>query len=369
MLRAEGLTRTYRLPRRSLWGPAGRRYALRGVDLELVEGDALGVVGESGAGKSTLIRLLLGLDRADAGTVHYRDREVRPGPARSLTWFRREVQIVLQDPMSSLDPRSRVRDIVAEPLECLRVEGDHDARVDEVLAAVGLDPQTRTRYPHEFSGGQRQRIAIARALAPDPRVLVADEPVSALDVSVRAQILDLLRDLTTRLGLSLILVSHDLGVVQHLCNNVLVLKSGEPLESGPSPQVLGNPQHPYTQALLSAIPTLPTHTPHPKPATLTKPAAPDSARPAFEAGKPGRRSTPPSTKGPAPPAQRARLRPPPVGTSEDPGPGRRPECAPREGPWPPTKPKSFISASTAKPERSASTPASPSWTRCAKRSA
>ncbi|MFJ8741088.1 ABC transporter ATP-binding protein [Embleya sp. NPDC127516] len=263
LLRAEGLTRTYRLPRRSLWGPAGQRYALRGVDLELAEGGSLGVVGESGAGKSTLIRLLLGLDRPDGGTIHYRDREVRPGPARSLTWFRREVQIVLQDPMSSLDPRSRVRDIVAEPLECLGVEGDHDARVDEVLTSVGLDPAMRTRHPHEFSGGQRQRIAIARALAPHPRVLVADEPVSALDVSVRAQILDLLRDLTSRLGLSLILVSHDLGVVQHLCDHVLVLKSGHPVESGPTPQVLGHPTHPYTQSLLAAIPTLPPPPPTP----------------------------------------------------------------------------------------------------------
>ncbi|WP_406288968.1 ABC transporter ATP-binding protein [Embleya sp. NBC_00896] len=257
LLRAEALTRTYRLPRRSLFGPAGQRYALRGVDLELVEGGALGVVGESGAGKSTLIRLLLGLDRADGGVVRYRDREVRPGPARSLTWFRREVQIVLQDPMSSLDPRARVRDIVAEPLACLAVDGDHDARVDEVLTAVGLDPEVRTRYPHEFSGGQRQRIAIARALAPNPRVLVADEPVSALDVSVRAQILDLLRDLTDRLGLALILVSHDLGVIQHLCTHVLVLKAGEPIESGPTPEVLGTPRHPYTKSLLTAIPHLP----------------------------------------------------------------------------------------------------------------
>ncbi|WP_439674148.1 ABC transporter ATP-binding protein [Embleya sp. MST-111070] len=257
LLRAEGLTRTYRLSRRSLWAPPGRRYALRGVDLALAEGGALGVVGESGAGKSTLIRLLLGLDRADGGTVRYRDREVRPGPARTLAWFRREVQIVLQDPMSSLDPRARVRDIVAEPLECLGVAGDHDARVDEVLAAVGLDPDTRHRYPHEFSGGQRQRVAIARALAPDPRVLVADEPVSALDVSVRAQILDLLGDLRTRLGLSLVLVSHDLGVVQYLCDEVLVLKAGEAVEAGPTARVLGSPSHPYTRDLLAAIPTLP----------------------------------------------------------------------------------------------------------------
>jgi peptide/nickel transport system ATP-binding protein len=257
LLRATALNRSFRLPRRSLLGGAAHRHAVRDVSLRLDEGGSLGIVGESGSGKSTLVRLLLALDRADSGTVRYRGREVRPGAPRQLGWFRREVQVVLQDPMGSLDPRATVRDIVAEPLECLRLPGHHDDRVDEVLRAVGLDPLVRGRYPHEFSGGQRQRIAIARALAPGPRVLVGDEPLSALDVSVRAQILALLRDLAERYGLTLLLVSHDIGVVRHLCRDVLVMKDGEAVEQGPAESVLGDPQHPYTRRLLAAVPRLP----------------------------------------------------------------------------------------------------------------
>ncbi|MGW0869214.1 ABC transporter ATP-binding protein [Streptomyces sp. NPDC002740] len=257
LLRAAGLNRTFRLPRASLLAPALRRPAVQDVSLELTEGRSLGVVGESGSGKSTLARLLLALDRPDSGTVHYRDREVRPGAPRRLTWFRREVQIVLQDPMGSLDPRATVRDIVAEPLECLRLPGDHDDRVDELLRAVGLDPSVRGRHPHEFSGGQRQRVAIARALAPGPKVLVGDEPLSALDVSVRAQILALLDDLADAYGLTLLLVSHDIGVVRHLCTDVLVMKDGLAVEQGPADSLLTDPQHPYTRRLLAAVPRLP----------------------------------------------------------------------------------------------------------------
>ncbi|WP_234476257.1 dipeptide/oligopeptide/nickel ABC transporter ATP-binding protein [Streptomyces sp. MBT65] len=203
LLKADGLSRTFGLPRTSLRAPAAHRLAVSEVSLELNKGNSLGVVGESGSGKSTLARLLLALDRPDAGTVHYRDRVVLPGAPRKLTWFRREVQVVLQDPMGPLDPRATVRDIVAEPLECLRLAGDHDDRVDELLRVVGLEPSVRGRYPHEFSGGQRQRIAVARALAPGPKVLVGDEPLSALDVSVRAQILALLDDLAEAYGLTL----------------------------------------------------------------------------------------------------------------------------------------------------------------------
>ncbi|MCT9080347.1 ATP-binding cassette domain-containing protein [Streptomyces fulvoviolaceus] len=257
LLRADGLSRSFRLPRTSLFAPAVHRNAVRDVSLDLKEGAGLGIVGESGSGKSTLARLLLALDRPDSGTVHYRDREVRPGAPRKLTWFRREVQVVLQDPMGSLDPRATVRDIVAEPLECLRLPGDHDDRVDELLRSVGLDPSVRGRYPHEFSGGQRQRIAIARALAPGPKVLVGDEPLSALDVSVRAQILALLNDLTEAYGLTLLLVSHDIGVVRHLCTDVLVMKDGLAVEQGPAASVLADPQHPYTRRLLAAVPRLP----------------------------------------------------------------------------------------------------------------
>lgn len=254
LLRGSGLHRSFRLPRTSLFGPAAHRHAVRDVSLELREGRSLGVVGESGSGKSTLARLLLALDRPDSGTVTYRGRAVRPG---RLPWFRREVQVVLQDPMGSLDPRATVRDIVAEPLECLRLPGDHDDRVDELLRAVGLEPSVRGRYPHEFSGGQRQRIALARALAPGPKVLVGDEPLSALDVSVRAQILALLEDLAERFGLTLLLVSHDIGVVRRLCAEVLVMKDGLAVEQGPAEAVLGDPQHADTQRLLAAVPRLP----------------------------------------------------------------------------------------------------------------
>ncbi|MFJ9348583.1 ATP-binding cassette domain-containing protein [Streptomyces sp. NPDC101237] len=254
LLKGTGLSRGFRLPRTSLLAPAGHRRAVQDVSLQLREGHSLGIVGESGSGKSTLARLLLALDRPDSGTVQYRGREVRPG---RLLWFRREVQVVLQDPMGSLDPRATVRDIVAEPLECLRLPGDHDDRVDALLRAVGLDPSVRGRYPHEFSGGQRQRIALARALAPGPKVLVGDEPLSALDVSVRAQILALLDDLAEAYGLTLLLVSHDIGVVRRLCTDVLVMKDGRAVEQGPAATVLAEPRHPYTRRLLAAVPRLP----------------------------------------------------------------------------------------------------------------
>ncbi len=254
LLEADGLHRSFRLPRRKVFERAPRRHAVRDVSLSLAEGGRLGIVGESGSGKSTLLRLLLALDRPDAGTVRYRGRELT---GRDLTWFRREVQVVLQDPFASLNPRHFVRDIVAEPLECLKIPGDHDDRVVAVLGAVGLEPDVVTRYPHEFSGGQRQRIALARALAPEPRVLVGDEPFSALDASVRAQVIDLVAGLTARLGLSLVLVSHDIGVVQQLCDRLIVLKDGEAVEEGVSADILRDPRHPYTKTLLDAVPQLP----------------------------------------------------------------------------------------------------------------
>lgn len=253
LLEAIGLNRSFRLPRRSLRERPPLRHAVRDLDLSLREGGRLGIVGESGSGKSTLLRLLLALDRPDTGEVRYRGR---PVTGRDLTWFRRDVQVVLQDPLSSLDPRARIRDSIAEPLECLRIPGDHDERVTDLLTAVGLEPDAGQRYPHEFSGGQRQRIAIARALAPEPRVLVGDEPFSALDASVRAQIIDLVRDLAARYGLSLILVSHDIGVVQQLCDELVVLKDGEVVERGTTATVLTDPKHPYTRALLRAVPSL-----------------------------------------------------------------------------------------------------------------
>jgi peptide/nickel transport system ATP-binding protein len=255
---AAGIRRVYPLPRTSLFGARAERVALGGVDMTLPEGGSLGIVGESGSGKSTLVRILLGLDRATAGTVTYRGQPIAPGSPRSLRWFRREAQIVLQDPLSSLDPRMTIASVIREPLVCLGVPGDHNDRIAEVLEAVGIDPRWRARYPHELSGGQQQRVAIARAIAPRPRLLVGDEPVSALDVSVRVQILDLLQRLADQYELTLVLVSHDLGVVRYLCTDVMVLRDGVAVEQGRTTDVFAAPAHPYTRALLAAVPKLPT---------------------------------------------------------------------------------------------------------------
>jgi ABC-type microcin C transport system duplicated ATPase subunit YejF len=257
LLAADDVHRVYRLPRTSLFGPRAERQALSGVSVSVATGDTLGIVGESGSGKSTLARILLGLDRATHGRVTFGGRPVAPGRPHALRWFRRDVQIVFQDPLSSLDPRMTVADIVAEPLVGLDVEGPHERRVAEVLSSVGIDPDTRHRYPHEFSGGQQQRVAIARALAPHPKMLVADEPVSSLDVSVRAQILDLLSSLIERFGLTLVLVSHDLGVIHSLCDRVLVLHDGRVVEEGTTGEVFAAPVDPYTRQLLAAVPRLP----------------------------------------------------------------------------------------------------------------
>ncbi|NIH68729.1 ABC transporter ATP-binding protein [Modestobacter marinus] len=247
LLAARGLTRRYR---------GSDVPALDGVDLVVGAGRRVAVVGESGAGKSTLTRLLLALERPDAGEVTYRGRPVHPGRPRSLHWFRRAVQVVPQDPGRSLSPRMRVGEAVAEPLRCLRVAGDHRARVAELLLAVGLDPDAATRLPNEFSGGQRQRIALARALAPRPEVLIADEPVSALDAAVRLQVVDLLREVSDAEGVALLVVSHDLGVVAALCSDVVVLAGGRVAEAGPTDRVLTDPVSREAHALVAAVPRL-----------------------------------------------------------------------------------------------------------------
>ncbi len=226
-------------------------HALRGVSFGVEAGQRFGIVGESGSGKSTLVRLLAALDKPTSGTVSFQGRRIDDLPERRLGFLRSELQIVFQDPMGSLDPRMRVRDIVSEPL------GRRDPeRVAELLDAVGLPADAAQRYPHQFSGGQRQRISIARALAPNPSVLIADEPVSALDVSVRGQILDLLGSLVERFALTLIFVSHDLGVVRHVCDRVAVMRRGEIVELGDVAQVYESPQHEYTRELLAAAPNL-----------------------------------------------------------------------------------------------------------------
>ena len=235
--------------------------ALAGVSLSVAPGQRLGLVGESGSGKSTLVRLLAALDRPTAGEVWFEGRRVDALPETRLGFLRSAVQLVFQDPRSSLDPRMRVADLVTEPLRSLRRTGDVPrdvtGRLAEVLDEVGLPAATARRYPHELSGGQRQRVAIARALAPQPRVLIADEPVSALDVSVRAQILNLLNDLVRDFGLTLVFVSHDLTVVRHVCDTVAVLRSGVLVETGTTTDLYARPQHPYTRALLAAVPRLP----------------------------------------------------------------------------------------------------------------
>ncbi|MFS8478537.1 MAG: ABC transporter ATP-binding protein [Micromonosporaceae bacterium] len=255
VIAARGVVRRFRRPRRSLLRPGPVVEALRGVDLDIRYGERLGIVGESGSGKSTLIRLLAGLDRPTAGSIRFAGREITRASERSLKFLRRDLQMVFQDPMGSLDPRMKVRDIISEPLVAL---GHPDARgrVAELLDAVGLPAAAADRYPHQFSGGQRQRISIARALAPRPKVLVADEPVSALDVSVRAQILNLLMDLVEDFSLTLVFVSHDLSVVRHLCDTVVVMHDGEIVERGPTADVYDHPTHPYTRTLLAAAPTL-----------------------------------------------------------------------------------------------------------------
>jgi peptide/nickel transport system ATP-binding protein len=235
----------------------GGTRALDGVDLRVEAGRSLGIVGESGSGKSTLLRLLLGLDAPTTGEVRYRGEVLDRRDRRLLRRLRADVQPVFQDPRSSLDPRMRIGAVVAEPLRSLRVPGDHRARVAEVLASVGLEPDVVDRYPAQFSGGQRQRIAIARALAPSPSVLVADEPVSALDVSVRGQVVELLRRLAREQGLTLVLVSHDIAIVGRLCERTVVLHHGRVVEEGATAGLLAAPREPYTRRLLAAVPQLP----------------------------------------------------------------------------------------------------------------
>lgn len=257
LIHARGLSRSYPAPRRG-FGPAERTVGLDDVDLSVLAGSAVGVIGESGSGKSTLVRLLLGLDVASAGTVEVDGRTVDArGSARSLHWLRRAAGIVFQDPYASLDPRMSVGRIVGEPLSALGIEGDRRARVREVLEQVGLEADMATRFPHEFSGGQRQRIALARAIVHRPRILVGDEPLSALDVTVRAQILRLLARLRSEQDLTLVLVSHDIGVVQNVCDQVVVMKDGRIVEQGPTEKVLLQPQAAYTRQLLASVPTLP----------------------------------------------------------------------------------------------------------------
>ena len=247
LLAVEGLAKLFSTRR-------GTLRAVDGVSFALEEGRTLGLVGESGCGKSTTARLILRLLEPTAGSVRYRGRELTAQPAGEMRSMRRELGIVFQDPYASLNPRMTLRNIVGEGLRVWEPHADIDGRVAGLLERVGLDPAFARRYPHELSGGQRQRVAIARALAPGPSLLICDEPVSALDVSVQAQILNLLGDLQRDLGLTILFISHDLAVVRHVCDRVAVMHLGRIVEIGTRSQVYGNPRHPYTRALLSAVP-------------------------------------------------------------------------------------------------------------------
>jgi oligopeptide/dipeptide ABC transporter ATP-binding protein len=233
----------------------GEVHAVCGVSFELAERETLGLVGESGCGKSTTARVLLNLQPATAGEVRYEGRELTSLSRSEMRTLRRDLQIVFQDPYASLDPRMPVNEIIAEPLRIHgRYGGEGRAIVRDLLRTVGLKPEHGNRFPHEFSGGQRQRIGVARALALRPRVLVLDEPVSALDVSIQAGVLNLLDELQSELGLSYLFVSHDLSVVRHIADRIAVMYLGTIVETGTSEQLFSGPAHPYTQALISAIP-------------------------------------------------------------------------------------------------------------------
>lgn len=256
LLEVRQLCRRFDLPRSTPWSKAEGLQALSGVSLNLQAGRSLGVVGESGSGKSTLARLVMALDRPSQGQVLFKGQDLHAMPAARLRALRVDFQMVFQDPYGSLDPRQTVAQIVTEPLQVQRGHSQAALRehAQQALAEVGLRSGDLDKYPHEFSGGQRQRIAIARALITRPALIVADEPVSALDVSVQAQVLNLMMDLQERHGLSYLFISHDLAVVNLMCDDVLVLQSGRVVEHGPTSDVLRAPRHPYTKTLLAAVP-------------------------------------------------------------------------------------------------------------------
>jgi len=256
LLQVRDLVRTYTLPREKLFSAPPTVRALKGVSFDLHAGQSLGIVGESGSGKSTLARLVMALDQPTAGQVLLESQDLHRMEAAALQRARKDFQMVFQDPYGSLDPRQTVERIVSEPLQAQNTSSraEQRERASQVLQQVGLRAQDVDKYPHEFSGGQRQRIAIARALITKPRLIIADEPVSALDVSVQAQVLNLMQDLQREHGITYLLISHDLAVINHLCDAVVVLYQGEIVERGTPAQLFQHAQHPYTQKLVQAVP-------------------------------------------------------------------------------------------------------------------
>jgi ABC-type oligopeptide transport system ATPase subunit len=257
LVAVKGLCRTYGGEKRLIGGPTPLLKAVNDVSFEIAPGETLGLVGESGSGKSTTGRVLLQLEAPTSGDILYKGTNITGLSKRRLKPYRRDMQIIFQDPYASLNPRMMVGDFVAEPLDVHGLAGARSERQDKVASLftkVGLDPSFMKRYPHEFSGGQRQRVNIARAIALNPAFIVADEPITALDVSIQAQIVNLFQDLQDELGLTYLFIAHDLSMIRFLCHRVAVMLRGRIVEIGPCEAIFENPQHPYTRALLSAIP-------------------------------------------------------------------------------------------------------------------
>lgn len=258
LLEVENLTVRFPMPKQGFFGPRSYLEAVRSVSFQVEEGKALGIVGESGSGKTTTAMATIRLEEASQGRVRFQGRELLSIDEEAMRAARRDIQLIFQDPYSSLNPRVRVSQIVREPLDLMEIGTgqERDKRVKELFQLVGLRKDQLNLFPHQFSGGQRQRISIARALATNPKLIVCDEPVSALDVAIQAQILNLLAQLKQELGLSYLFISHDLGVVRHICDDVAVMYLGKIVEMGSRDAIFENPQHPYTQALLAAAPSL-----------------------------------------------------------------------------------------------------------------